>query len=79
MSSLACYRRALENLQLLFDPEAAFPAEEPLPRPLLYADLLHIPTVSLKEQWEVEGSDWEALVDGVLDLISSNVQKKTAA
>lgn len=79
MSSLACCRRALENLQLLFDPEAAFPTEEPLPRPLLYADLLRIPTVSLNEQWEVEGSDWEALVDGVLDLVSSNVQKKTAA
>lgn len=78
MSSLACCRRALENLQLLFDPEAAFPTEEPLPRPLLYADLLRIPTVSLNEQWEVEGSDWEALVDGVLDLVSSNVQKRTA-
>jgi hypothetical protein len=79
MSSLACCRRALENLQLFFDPEATFPAEEPLPRPLIYADLLRIPTVSLNEQWEVEGSDWEALVDGVLDLVSSNVQKKTAA
>jgi hypothetical protein len=79
MSSLACCRRALENLQLLFDPEAAFPTEEPLPRPLLYADLLRIPTVSLNEQWEVEGSDWEALVDGVLDLVSINAQKKTAA
>jgi hypothetical protein len=79
LSSLACCRRALDNLQLLFDPEAAFPTEEPLPRPLLYADLLRIPTVSLNEQWEVEGSDWEALVEGVLDLVAHNAQKKAAA
>lgn len=79
LSSLACCRRALENLQLLFDPEAAFPTEEPLPRPLLYADLLRIPTVSLNEQWEVEGSDWGALVDGVLDLVANGSTKKVAA
>jgi hypothetical protein len=79
MSSVICCRRAIEHLQVLFDPEAVFPAEEPLPRPLLYADLLRIPTVSLNEQWEIEGSDWEALVDGVLELVANGALKKTAA
>jgi len=79
MSGISCCRRAIEHLQLLFDPEAVFPAEEPLPRPLLYADLLRIPTVSLNEQWEVEGSDWEALAAGVLELVVNGALKKTAA
>ncbi len=79
LSSVACCRRAIDNLQLLFDPEAPFPAEEPLPRPLLYADLLRIPTVSLNEQWEVEGSDWEALVNGVLELVANGAAKKAVA
>jgi len=79
LSSVACCRRAIDNLQLLFDPEAPFPAEEPLPRPLLYADLLRIPTVSLNEQWEVEGSDWEALVSGVLELVANGAAKKAVA
>jgi len=81
MSSLICCRRAIDHLQILFDPEAAFPTEEPLPRPLLYADLLRIPTVSLNDQWEVEGSDWEALVEGVLELLANipGSAKKAAA
>ncbi len=78
MSSIACCRRAMDHLQLLFDPEAAFPTEEPLPRPLLYADLLRIPSVSLNEKWEVEGSDWEALVDGILELVANGALKKTS-
>ncbi|MGE0684527.1 MAG: hypothetical protein AB7P69_26930, partial [Candidatus Binatia bacterium] len=79
MSSVICCRRAIENLQILFDPEAVFPAEEPLPRPLLYADLLRIPTVSLNEQWEIEGADWEALAEGVLALVVNGTLKRTAA
>jgi hypothetical protein len=79
MSSVICCRRAIEHLHLLFDPEAVFPSEEPLPRPLLYADLLRIPAVSLNEQWEIEGADWEALADGVLDLVTNGALKKTAA
>lgn len=79
MSGIICCRRTVEHLHLLFDPEAEFPAEEPLPRPLLYADLLRIPTVSLNEQWEIEGSDWEALVDGVVALVVNGALKKTAA
>lgn len=79
MSSIICCRRAIENLQLLFDPEAVFPSEEPLPRPLLYADLLRISTVSLNEQWEIEGANWEALADGVLTLVVNGAPKRTAA
>ena len=79
ISSLLCCRRAIDQLQILFDPEAAFPTEEPLPRPLLYADLLRIPTVSLNDQWEVEGSDWEPLIEGVLTLLANSSARKAAA
>ncbi len=76
LSGVACCRRAMDNLYLLFDPEAAFPSEEPLPRPLLYADLLRIPSVSLNDKWEIEGSSWEALMNGILDLVANNTNKK---
>jgi hypothetical protein len=78
LSGLTCCRRAMDNLALLFDPDAAFPTEEPLPRPLLYADLLRIPSVSLNDKWEIESSSWEALADGILDLVANSTQKKTA-
>jgi hypothetical protein len=78
-SGIACCRKVLENIQLLFDPEATFPTEEPLPRPLLYADLLRIPSVALNEQWEVNDSDWEALVDGILELVASAAPKRAFA
>ena len=79
VSSITCCRRAIDHLQPLFDPEATFPTEEPLPRPLLYADLLRIPTVSLNEQWEVQESDWESLVNGVLELLANSAAKRAAA
>ncbi len=70
LGGLNCCRRALENIRTLFDPEASFPTEEPLPLPLLYADLLRIPSLALNDQWELEGSDREALLDGILDLVA---------
>ncbi|MBI3304464.1 MAG: hypothetical protein HYZ72_20570 [Deltaproteobacteria bacterium] len=79
MSGVACCRRVLENIQILFDPEASFPTEEPLPRPLLYADLLRIPSLVLNDQWEVEDSDQVSLVDGILDLVAHGVLKKAVA
>jgi hypothetical protein len=78
VSSVACCRRALENVWTLFDPEASFPTEEPLPRPLLHADLLRIPSVTLNDQWELEGSDQESLVDGILSLVANGLPQKAA-
>jgi hypothetical protein len=79
LSGIACCRKVLENIQLLFDPEASFPTEEPLPRPLLYADLLRIPSVALNDQWEVEDSNWGALVDGILELVAHGSPKRAVA
>ena len=79
LSSLACCRKVLENIHTLFDPEASFPTEEPLPRPLLYADLLRIPSLVLNEQWEVEDSNRDALVDGIVEVVANGAPKKAVA
>lgn len=75
LSGIACCRRALENVHTLFDPEALFPTEEPLPGPLLHADLLRIPSFELNDQWEIEDSRQEALVNGILDLVMNGVRR----
>jgi hypothetical protein len=56
---------------LLFDAEAPFSADEPLPRPLLNADLSRIPTLVLNKQGEVEGADQPAFMDNVFRLVAS--------
>lgn len=71
VASVACCQRAFENVKMLFDPQATFPSEEPLPKPLLYADLLRIPTVTLTDQWELENTDPEAVIDGIFALIGT--------
>jgi hypothetical protein len=71
LGSLAWCRRAIENVVLLFDAEAPFSADEPLPRPLLNADLSRIPTLVLNKQGEVEGADQPAFMDNVFRLVAS--------
>ncbi len=75
LAGLACCRRAIENVGLLFDPEAAFSVDEPLPRPLLNADLSRIPTLVLNKQGEVEGVDQPAFMESVLRLVASGSLK----
>jgi hypothetical protein len=71
LGSLACCRRAVENVVLLFDAEAPFSSDEPLPRPLLNADLSRIPTLVLNKQGEAEGADQPAFMDNVFRLVTS--------
>lgn len=75
LGSLACCRRAVENVAVLFDPEASFSADEPLPRPLLNADLSRIPTLVLNKQGDVEGVDQPAFLESVLRLVTSGSLK----
>jgi hypothetical protein len=75
LGSLACCRRAIENVAFLFDPETSFSFDEPLPRPLLNADLSRIPTLVLNKQGEVEGIDQPAFLESLLRLIASGSLK----
>lgn len=75
LGSLACCRRAIENVALLIDPETPFSFDEPLPRPLLNADLSRIPTLVLNKQGEVEGIDQPAFIESLLRLIASGSLK----
>lgn len=75
LGSLACCRRAVENVVHLFDPDAPFAVDEPLPRPLLNADLSRISTLVLNKQGDVEGVDQAAFLESVLRLVTSGSLK----
>ena len=75
LGGLACCRRAVENVAVLFDPEASFSVDEPLPRPLLNADLSRIPTLTLNKQGDAEGVDQPAFLESILRLVTSGSLK----
>jgi hypothetical protein len=75
LGSVNCCRRALENVITLCDSEVSFVPDEPLPRPLLNADLSRIPSLVLNKQGDVEGADQPAFVESVLRLIASGALK----
>jgi hypothetical protein len=70
LSGIACCRKALENIRTIFDPEAHLSADEPMPRHLLHADLLHLDALPLNDQWEPEVADPQVMVEGLLTLIA---------
>jgi hypothetical protein len=78
-SGINCCRRALESIHTLFDPKATFPTEEPLPRPLLYAELLRIASLPLNERWELDVTDRTPIVDGILDLVANKLLPQAGA
>jgi hypothetical protein len=63
-------RRSIESIASLFDPEVAFTNDEPLPRPLLNADLSRLPSLVLNKQGEVEGADQPSFVDNLAKLVA---------
>src|SRR5262249_47048686 len=63
-----CCGRGVDSVGILCDPQAPFPAEEPLPKPFLYTDLLKILSLPINEQWELAVPDYRPVVDGILRL-----------
>ena len=49
-----CLMRSIQNLRDLVDPQGDVSSTEPLPRHLLHAELLRIPSLSLDASWEPE-------------------------
>lgn len=70
-AGISCCRRAVADIQTLFDPSAPLPTEEADPKHLLYANMLKIPALSLNANWEPEISE-TLLVKSVLDLLVQN-------
>ncbi|MGE0826819.1 MAG: hypothetical protein AB7G75_16270 [Candidatus Binatia bacterium] len=75
LGGLACCRRAIEHVATFFDPETPFSADEPLPRPLLNAELSRIPNLILNKQGDVEGVEKPAFIDHLLRLVASGSLK----
>lgn len=68
----ACCRKALRNIELLFDPNAPLSSEEPNWKFILHADLLRIPTLVMNDQWEPEPADPQRIIDGILELVAAD-------
>lgn len=75
LGSAAYCRRAIESVGLLLDPDAPFSTDEPLPRPLLNAELSRIPTLVLNKQGDVEGVEQPAFLENLLKLVASGSLK----
>ncbi len=61
-SGVAACRRAIEDIQAIFDQSREQAMSEPAAADLLHADLLRIPTLLMGEDWEPEVEDHERFV-----------------
>jgi len=71
----ACCQRALDQVHALCDAETPFLVDEPLPRPLLNADVSRIPSLVMNKQGEIEGVDQPGFAESVLRLVASGALK----
>jgi hypothetical protein len=70
-----CCQRALDQVRALCDAETPFLLDEPLPRPLLNADVSRIPSLVMNKQGEIEGIDQPGFAESVLRLVASGALK----
>jgi hypothetical protein len=75
LGSTAYCRRAIESVGSLFDPDTPFSIDEPLPRPLLNAELSRIPNLVLNKHGDAEGMEQPAFLDNLLKLVASGSLK----
>lgn len=71
----SCCQRALDQVRALCDAEIPFLLDEPLPRPLLNADVSRIPSLVMNKQGEIEGVDQLGFAESVLRLVASGALK----
>lgn len=71
-SAISTFRSAVDDLRNLFVGEAMLPESEPMPGDLLNADLLHLPTIPLKPDWQPEVDQPHQLISDILQLIGDN-------
>jgi hypothetical protein len=70
-----CCQRALDQVHALCDTETPFLSDEPLPRPLLNADVSRIPSLVMNKQGEIEGVDQPGFTESVLRLVARGALK----
>ena len=70
-----CCQRALDQVRTLCDAETPFLLDEPLPRPLLNADVSRIPSLVMNKQGEIEGIEQPGFAESVLRLVASGALK----
>jgi hypothetical protein len=75
LGGVACCQRALEQVRGFFDEDVPFLTDEPLPRPLLNADLSRIPSLVMNKQGEIEGANQPTFTNSILRLVASGAAK----
>lgn len=75
LGSIEVCQRALDQVTALFDTETPFIADEPLPRPLLNADLSRIPSLVMNKYGEIEGAGKPAFADSIVRLVASGAAR----
>jgi hypothetical protein len=75
LGGVACCQRALEQVRGFFDEDIPFLTDEPLPRPLLNADLSRIPSLIMNKQGEIEGANQPTFAENILRLVASGAAK----
>ena len=75
LGGIGVCQRALDQVTALFDAETPFLADEPLPRPLLNADLSRIPSLVMNKYGEIEGVSKPSFTDSILRLVASGAAR----
>ena len=75
LGGIGVCQRALDQVNTLFDAEVPFLADEPLPRPLLNADLSRIPSLVMNKYGEIEGASKPAFADSIVRLVASGAAR----
>ena len=69
LAGISCCRKAVKDIQHLFDPDAPLPMGNPNPRHILHAPLLKIPVFSMNEEWELDVFNTEQRIERIVETI----------
>ncbi|NEP78770.1 MAG: hypothetical protein F6K39_11695 [Okeania sp. SIO3B3] len=71
LAGISCCRKAVKDIQHLFDPDAPLLIGNPNPRHILDAPLLKIPVFSMNEEWELNVLNTEQKINGIVETIAN--------
>ncbi|WP_414588838.1 sigma-70 family RNA polymerase sigma factor [Scytonema sp. PCC 10023] len=71
-AGISCCRKAVEDIQNLFEPNGILPKLEPELKYLLHAELLKIPSLPMDSDWQPQVQSPELLVKEILNLVEPN-------
>ncbi len=71
LAGISCCRKAVKDIQHLFDPDAPLPMGNPNPRHILHAPLLKIPVFSMNEEWELDVFHTKQRIEKIVETVAN--------